>query len=234
MKIATLNIDWAKKYNSKYHYVTIENYLNKQDFDFLILTEAVDLNLNNYEFKYFSNSIPENQIHENLDYLIFLAGEKGFRTIIYSKIPFKRKFKVNDDKISLALEFATEFGDLVLYATIIGTQFRRKPFAEVELKNCIRDCESISKTNPKLIVVGDLNTSFFEHEKDYTINKHTTIALKNLFDKLNLTNLTETLEQNIDHIVVSNFIKKKFVRCEEFVEKGKLSDHAGILLTLQI
>ena len=37
MKIATLNIDWAKIYNSPNHFLKIENFLNQQDFDFLIL-----------------------------------------------------------------------------------------------------------------------------------------------------------------------------------------------------
>jgi hypothetical protein len=40
MKIATLNIDWARKKN---HLKTVE-FLNQFDFDFLILTEAIDLN----------------------------------------------------------------------------------------------------------------------------------------------------------------------------------------------
>ena len=54
MKIATLNIDWAKKYKSKNHFLRVEEFLNTQDFDFLILTEAIDLNLTYFPLKYLS------------------------------------------------------------------------------------------------------------------------------------------------------------------------------------
>ena len=49
MKIATLNIDWCKKFKSE----KVEMFLSQQDFDFLILTEALALNLKNYNFCYF-------------------------------------------------------------------------------------------------------------------------------------------------------------------------------------
>ena len=32
MKIATLNIDWAKIYNSPNHFLKIEKFLNQQDY----------------------------------------------------------------------------------------------------------------------------------------------------------------------------------------------------------
>ncbi len=59
MKIATLNIDWAKKYKSNNHFLKVEQFLNNQEFDFLILTEAINLNLTNFPFKYLSEQIPE-------------------------------------------------------------------------------------------------------------------------------------------------------------------------------
>jgi exonuclease III len=45
MKIATYNIDWLR--NRK---LEIEKILNETDFDFLILTEAIDINLRNYKY----------------------------------------------------------------------------------------------------------------------------------------------------------------------------------------
>lgn len=228
MKIATLNIDWCKKIKSE----KVETFLNQQDFDFFILTEAINLNLSNFPFKYFSEQIPENIEYEGLNYSEYLNGEKAYRTIIYSKIPSTRKFSLIDDKTSLALEFETEFGNLVIYATIIGTQFKRKPFSKKELENCINDCKRISETNPNVFIIGDLNTSFLEIEKHYCINFKTTEALKSLFENLNLINSTKNIEKNIDHIVIPKFLVENITETNIFVAKDILSDHQGVFISL--
>ncbi|PZU91694.1 MAG: hypothetical protein DI529_00590 [Chryseobacterium sp.] len=167
-----------------------------------------------------------------MNYSKYLNGEKAFRTIIYSKTPSNRQFSVTDNKTSLSLEFETEFGDLVIYATIIGTQFKRNPFAKNELKNCINDCSKISETNPNLIIVGDLNTSFLENEKYFTINSETTESLKSLFQKLNLTIATGKIKENINHIVIPKFLGENLIEIKTFVEKEVLSDHKGISISI--
>lgn len=232
MKIATLNIDWAEKYKSKNHFLEIQNYLNLQDFDFLILTESINLNLNNYDFNYFSELIPKNIIYEKLNYTEYLRGEKAFRIAIYSKIKFKKQFEVVDNKTSLALEFETELGTIIIYATIIGTRYKEKPFAKNELENCIIDCKKIYQTNQNLLIVGDLNTSFNVNEKKFTINPETTESLKQLFENLNLINATQDIEQNIDHIIIPKNFENNLVESKVFVEKNELSDHKGIYITL--
>lgn len=233
MKIATLNIDWAKKGKSKNHFKLIENYLNQQYFDFLILTEAINLNLKNYKFKYCSEQIPENVIYEGLNYTEYLKGEKAFRTIIYSKKKAIKKLKVTDSKTSCAIEFETTFGKMVIYATIIGTWFNKQPYAKTELENCIRDCEEIYKSNPNLILVGDLNTSFLENERNYSINKETTESLKILIEKLNLFNTTEIIAKNIDHIIIPKLLENRLIKSNVFIEKNILSDHQGIYIELK-
>lgn len=130
------------------------------------------------------------------------------------------------------MEFETDFGDLVIYATIIGTQFKRKPFAKNELENCINDCNKISEINPNLIIVGDLNTSFLEDEKYFTINSETTESLKSLFQKLNLTIATGKIKENIDHIIIPKFLEETLIEVNTFVEKNILSDHKGISISI--
>lgn len=222
MKIATLNIDWALKGQRK-----IEMFLRKTDFDFLILTEAIDLGLPNYNHKYRSEQIPENRIYEDLNYSQYLNGNKAFRTIIYSKRPFVKKHEVVDDKTCLAIEFETDIGNVIIYTTIVGTWFKKLPYAKTELENCISDCETLYTKKRNLIVVGDLNTSFIETEKSYTINIETTKLLKTLFQKLNLKIATETIETNIDHIVIPDSIQSE---SGVFVEKDILSDHKGVFV----
>lgn len=230
MKIATLNIDWARKVSKE----SIETFLNKQDFDFLILTEAINLKLRQFEYQYLSEQIPENIEYENLNYTDYLKGEKAYRTIIYSKYPQRNvnEFQLNDKRTSLAIEFDTEFGVLVIFATIVGTWFKKLPFAKKELENCIEDCERIYQLNNNIVIVGDLNTSFLESEKYYSINSATTEALKTLFKKLNLVVATENIKQNIDHIVIPQKFKSCIKESDEFVTKDYLSDHQGVFITM--
>ena len=232
MKIANLNIDWGKKSKSKNHYKLIENFLIQQDFDFLVLTEAINLNLKNFNFKYCSEQIPENKIYEGLNYSEYLNDEKAFRTILYSKIPATNKVKVIDNKTSSAFEFETKFGKLIIYTTIIGTWFNKQPFAKIELENCIKDCEEIYLSNPNLLIIGDLNTSFLKNEKNYSINENTTESIKKLINDLNLFNATEKIEKNIDHIIIPKKLKNKLIKSEIFINKDILSDHKGVYIEL--
>ena len=231
MKIATLNIDWARKTGPE----KLELFLIEQDFDFLVLTEAIDLELNCFEFKYLSEQIPEGIIYTGVNYTEYLGGSKAYRTIIYSKYPKVNKtdFQLNDNRTSLAVEFSTELGDFVFYSTIVGTLFKTLPYAKDELDNCIADCERIYQTHKNLIVIGDLNTSFLPSEKHYSINTKTTEAFNGFFQKLNLFIATKEIEQNIDHIIIPSNIKSSLVESGVFVQKDILSDHKGVYIKLE-
>lgn len=230
MKIATLNIDWAKKLKHK----ATEAFLSKLDFDILVITEAISLELPNYPYKYLCEPIPENEVYEGLNYTEYLEGETAYRTIVYSKYPCIKQFDVADTKTSLAVEFETDLGSSVIYASIVGTQFRRKPYAQTELNNFITDCQRIYHKNQNLIIVGDLNTSFRENEKQYCINSTTTQALTSLFDSLSLYVPTNALEKNIDHIIIPKSFLNKLVDCDVFVDKNVVSDHQGVYVALSL
>ncbi|KMQ67995.1 endonuclease/exonuclease/phosphatase family protein [Chryseobacterium koreense] len=230
MKIATYNIDWLNKRK-----IEIENILNETDFDFLILTEAIDVNLKNYKYKYFTDELPQNYEYETQNYSEILNGKKGHRTIIYSKYPALKKYFVQDKKTSIACEFETEYGKLVVYGTIIGTLYNRKPFAEIELKNCISDCIKIHEQNQNLIIVGDLNTAFLEADKKkFKINHNTTEFLIKLFENLNLVNATMNIKENIDHIIIPKSFQSKIKESEIFIpKKSKKDDHHGIFINIE-
>jgi len=230
MKIATYNIDWLKSDRNK-----IENILNETDFDFLILTEAININLKNYPFKYLTEELPQNSEYETQNYAEILKGKNGHRTIIYSKFSASKDYTVQDNKTCIAREFDTKFGKLVIYGTIIGTIYNRKPFAEIELQNCISDCKNISQQNPNLIIVGDLNTSFLDKDKKwFKINKHTTDSLKKLFEDLNLRNATMNIDENIDHIIIPKTLQKNLKSSEVFIPKiKKTDDHHGVFIEIE-
>lgn len=228
IKIATLNIDWARKKKSS----GTAEFLNQFDFDFLILTEAIDLDLQNFPYKYLCSPIPENTVYENLNYSEYLNGEKAFRTVLYSKIPYLKKYAVTDDKTNLALEFETELGKIVFYCTIIGTWFNRKPFVDIELQNTIRDCRKIKAENKNIFIVGDFNTSFRKGEERFSISSSTTETLKSLFKELNLINSTSEIEENIDHIIIPKGFSEN-TECRIFVDKNVVSDHKGVFISVE-
>ncbi|WP_294240109.1 hypothetical protein [uncultured Chryseobacterium sp.] len=229
MKIATLNIDWAKKKKPD----RTAEFLDLFDFDFLILTEAVDLHLKSFPYRYCCAPIPENTVYENLNYTKYLKGETAFRTILYSKTACTKRYQVTDDKTNLALEFETALGTIIFYCTIIGTWFNRKPFVDTELQNTINDCRKIYTENRNIFIVGDFNTSFKKGEERFSVNTKTTAVLKELFEELNLVNVTSEIEENIDHII----IPKRFSKNTEqgiFVDKNIVSDHKGIFISVII
>lgn len=219
-----------KHKNSK---TEIEDFLNKQPvFDFLILTESIHLNLPNYKFQYSTEKLPENVLYEELNYTEYLKVNQAFRVIIYSQFPILKQYIPTDEKTSLALEFQTEFGNILIYATIIGTWFKRKPYAKKELENCLIDCRKIYEENPNLFIIGDLTTSFQPSEKELTINSETTNSLENLFSELNLYNSTREIPKNIDHIIIPKSFQNKLNESQIFIEKNKLSDHQGVYISI--
>lgn len=232
MTIATLNIDWAKKYSSNSHEQKIIATLSTFDFDILVLTEAISINLPNFHYQYFSENLSENKLYEGVNYATYLRGTIAHRVIVYSKFSAIKILPVKDPKTSLALELSTSLGNIILYATIIGTQFRKQPYATVELENCITDCKNLFNQNPNLFIVGDFNTSFLADETSFSINQNTTKQLSALINFLNLQMPTATLRQNIDHIAIPNSFIKNTATAGIFIEKNSISDHQGVYVTI--
>lgn len=234
MTIANLNIDWGSKQKSKSHIHKIEEALDALDFNILILTESVDLELPAYNFVYKTKALPQDQEYEDLHYAEYLNGASANRVSIYSKYQSSRSFKVSDDYTSICRQFETEIGIITIYATIIGTWFKKKKYAEKELFNCITDCLRISNKTNTLCLAGDLNTSFSSTEKHMQINDETTKLLKDLCNSCKLDLTTAKLENNIDHIFISKRLTRGLiVEPAVFVQKGELSDHQGIYLDIQ-
>src|SRR5687767_9821823 len=136
MTIGTLNIDWAK---TKRKRQAIEAELNNQDFDIVILTEAIPLDLPAYEFVYASTILPREN-YEGMNYSLF--SYPACRAMIYSKYPSAKAYGVSDPFTSVCHQLDTKEGSLTIYATIIGTLFNRNmDYAKRELYNCVTDCE---------------------------------------------------------------------------------------------
>ncbi|MEO7487072.1 MAG: hypothetical protein ABIU77_08210 [Ferruginibacter sp.] len=232
MIISTLNIDWAKTKATK---VKIEEALLKSASDIIVVTESVQsLNLPGYDYVYHTKIIPDEVLYEGVDYSTMLKGNKAVRVSIFSKYEAIKTYTVTDEYTSICKAFETPKGTLTIYGTIIGTQFTKKPYAENELNNCIADCLRIRSETNTLCLIGDLNTSFLESEKDFEMKGiHSRLALRDLCKTCAFDLSTAGIDENIDHIFVPKKLREYFTIMEKvFVKKNVLSDHKGVSIEI--
>lgn len=231
MKIATFNINWARVHKSKGHFRKVADFLGDTDFDFLVLTEALELELDGYPFVYKTRPLPLGEHYEEIDYEKHLYGWQPYRTIIYSRRPATALPEVTDSHTSVCAQFNTPEGQIIIYGTIIGTQFRKQPYADKELANCIADCKRIHAEHGPLFLAGDLNTAFGKNERRWQLNGKATESLAALAQDCGMAMATAALERNTDHIFVpTSFAERCNVASGIFIEKGMLSDHAGVVV----
>jgi hypothetical protein len=237
LKIGTLNIDWFKRKN-KIGQIIIDE-INKQELDFLIVTE----NIASFKFNenYFANStkaIPTDKEFRYLDYGKYLKGEIPVRCTIFSKYKPIQAISVADAHTCIAHKYLVENKELIIYASIIGTWGiqHQKEIAKQEFDNFKTDIESILLQNENVIIAGDFNTSFIENEKRELPQIKSRAELLDFTKLHNIKRSTENIENCIDHI----FISQKLFEASNnftttFLDNNILTDepHKGIVLNIQ-
>lgn len=219
MKIATWNIDRFKSLSKSSG--IIQN-LKEIDADILILTEYNKLlHLSYYQYKVETNKILDNQYN-------YKDTER--RVAIFSKFPIIQIFKTYDNKTSCCAEFETDFGNLIVYGTIVGIVGNSDKNFKSDLIKQTEDIESLSKLG-SICYAGDLNISFSDN---YYFTQFGREKFLESFRNNRLTNLTGNLKENIDHIIISeDFIKNLNHEISEWNPSKNLSDHKGVLLELK-
>ncbi|MDB5227900.1 MAG: Endonuclease/Exonuclease/phosphatase family protein [Bacteroidota bacterium] len=161
------------------------------------------------------------------DGIKYKAGEN--RTSIFTKYKTGIQYKTTDGFTSVCTDIETPFGIITVYGTIIGVFGGRGQRFQTDLNQNLQDFEKLF-TNKQICIAGDFNVAFTgypypSHKARQTLNE--------VFKKYNLTNVTEKITDNVDHIILSNdFIKNKTVKIETWNEDKKLSDHIGICVQL--
>ena len=218
MKIATWNIERLK--DLKNLIPVVEN-IRKIDADILILTEFNNIvELPFYEFKIETQKLPR----EPYDY-----KETERRVAIFSKFPIIKTFKTYDEMTSCCAEIQTNFGNLIVYGTIVGILGYSDKNFKTDLEKQTKDINSLSKLG-HFCYSGDLNTSFSDN---YYFTHFGRKSFIECFESNSLNIVTENLKENIDHIVLSeNFSKNFKYEIVEWNIDKKLSDHKGICLKL--
>jgi exonuclease III len=201
--------------------------IKSYDADIIVLTETnsklIDLGKN-----YFAqHSKPLSRNQDNVNF--YREGEN--RVSIYSKYPIKSRIQTIDEFTSLAIEIETDFGELIVYGTIIGI-FGYSGDKDRFVKDFSEQQSDFNRifANKNVCFVGDLNISlsgWIYPSREYRQKLNT------LIEEFDMDTSTGNLEDNIDHILISKkFIKKREVQIEPFNVDKKLSDHIGICLTV--
>lgn len=219
MIIATWNIERLKHRNK---IDSILDEIHKINAEILVLTEYDNLELTDYQFKTETKQLNSDQ---------FNYSETERRVVIFSKFPILKTFETYDEFTSCCAEFETPKGNLIVYGTILGILGNRDKNFNKELEFQTNDIYKFSK-NVNFCYTGDLNMSFSDN---YYFTNEGRNQLNECFQKNSLINLTENLEENIDHIVVSKeFIDNSEVILTEWNLNKKLSDHKGICVEFNL
>jgi endonuclease/exonuclease/phosphatase family metal-dependent hydrolase len=216
MKIATWNIERLKH---RSRLPDIKEAIRNVDADILILTEADrTLKLPEYDFQLQTDDL------ESDDY-----DDTENRIIIYTSYQAIGGENTFDGKTSMCSFFVTPLGPLAVYGTIIGTHGNRGHQFNEDLAEQVLDFDGISKQVP-VCIAGDFNMSFSDN---YYYTKNGRETLSNCFEQNDLVNLTASLPECIDHIVVSKqFLGGREVKLTEWNLDKSLSDHKGVCAEL--
>ena len=219
MRIINWNVE-RLKHNKNAILKTINFY----DADIVVLTETSSaLYLGQDYFLVATDSLDENQ--NGVKYKI---GEN--RVSIWSKYRIISSLKTCDKFNSVCAELKTDLGDLIIYGTVIGVFGGKGDGFKKDLKNQTSDFKKFD-LEKNYCIVGDFNVFFSGYNYPSKIAR---TELNEVFTLLQLKNLTGSISENVDHVVISNeFLKDKMTTIEIFNSDKKLSDHIGICLTIQ-
>ena len=152
MKIANWNIE-RLKHSSKLDEIT--QILTDLEAEILVLTETDNrICLDKYKYSVSTNLMLEIE-PENY-------RETENRVTIYSKYEILRQLETFDKYTSLCVEIKTEFGNLVMYGTIIGIYGNRNKNFTTDLTKQISDFDKYA-IDENFCIVGDYNISFSDN-----------------------------------------------------------------------
>ena len=219
MRIATWNLERLKKRKRQ----LIIDKLIEIEADILILTETdSSIQLENY-FCISTELLPLG--FDNTDYKV---GEN--RVSILTKYETTNRYETYDSYTTVCSDIETPWGTLTVYGSIIGVFGYKQPRFDNDLYGQLVDIERLF-ANRQICFAGDLNTTFSGRVWP---SKKARQTLIDSFEKYKLSNTTASIQDTVDHIVLStNFIENRQLKIETWNQDKKLSDHVGHLLTLE-
>ncbi len=220
MKILSWNVERPKLNANKN--AEIINLINEFDADLIFLTETNSvINLPNY------HKIQSKELPKQYKGIKFHKGEN--EVSIFSKYDFLNRYETYNEYSSVSSLINTEFGELILYGSIIGFTGGHDENFKSDLIQQKKDLKELILIN-NLCFSGDLNISFTGHPYP---SKKTQIEFKEFCKENNLQILTEHIKNSALHIILSlQFLKNlEFQVTEKQIER-KISDHNIVIVEL--
>lgn len=219
MKILTWNVERIKKFKNQ----NLIDVLNSFQADIMVLTETSS----KLDFSKDYNCISSEKLFENYDKIDYKTDEN--RTTIWTKYEIIKQKKTFDSYTSICSDIKTEFGILNIYATIIGVFGGKGERFKNDLEGNLEDFKKFETSNFNCIV-GDLNVYFSGYAYP---SREARNILNETFRDLKMKNITSEIENNVDHIILSeSFLMNKKIKTEIWNLDKKLSDHIGICVTI--
>jgi len=219
MKIATWNLERPNIIKKQ---VIIDKLIDI-DADILILTETSSIiKLDNY------SCVSTEHLPAFFDNINYKTGEN--RVSILTKYKTVNRHETFDSYTTVCSDIETPWGMLTVYGSIIGVFGNQQPRFDNDLYGQLADFERLFPDR-QVCLAGDLNTTFSGRPWP---SKKARKTLFDSFEKFGLTNTTGSIQDTVDHIVLStSFVENKQIEIETWNQDKKLSDHVGHIITLK-
>lgn len=153
------------------------------------------------------------------------------RVMVYTNYPEIILYSTYNNERSLCVGLDTEYGELLVYGTVIGPFGNRHPSFLEDAESQAKDIDLFTHTGTNLCYIGDYNCSF--SDRYYFTGKGREIILDTL-NRNSLRLATAEQPECIDHIALSaGMVDDKRILIEEWNQDKQLSDHKGILVRLR-
>ena len=230
MRIATWNIERLKHKNKL---DLIYEACTAAEADILVLTETDERVALEYPFCFQTTSL------KGVETPIHYRGKKAFvryadtenRVTIFTKYRCLKEYVTFDSYTALCVELATEFGNLLVYGTIMGVFGNRDASFQPELEKQMEDIRRLTTERQNACVIGDYNQSFMDYYYHTTLGKETVL---DCFGRSGISILTYERPQCIDHVAVSDIFMSghHVIEINEWNYDKTLSDHRGIVVQI--
>ena len=230
MRIATWNVERLKHKNKL---DLIHEACNAAEADILVLTETDERVAPAYPFCYQSSSL------KGVEAPILYRGEEAFvryadtenRVSIYTRYPCLKEHVTFNRYTAQCVELATDFGNLLVYGTIMGVHGNREASFQSDLEKQMEDIRRLAAEGRNVCVIGDYNLSFNGNYYYTTLGRETVL---DCFKRSGIRILTSEKPQCIDHIAVSDSFMsgRRVTGINEWNYDKTLSDHRGIVVQI--
>jgi hypothetical protein len=220
MKIINWNIGWPTDEQR----AKILQILDGLQADIIILTESTSKSYSPVKHKV----VPTLVLPRSLDELDHNPVEN--RITILTLCPVITTHQTFDSATSVCYDLSTPSGPLTLYATIMKeTDDAGSPVSDNSMKQLL-DFERLF-ANKQVCVVGDFNTTFSGAEYP---GPEARAALNSVFEKYDLVNVTASLPDCIDHVVLSkSLLQDKKIRIEMWNIDKSISEPIGTAVIIE-